>query len=272
MANPPPVTTYPFPLMLGLRPKEGPKGASIVIPWASAANPFQLNLLSQFQTGNFSTPQAIWIDNSSCPFPIVVNAEQEDQNLWVPATSQGMYPLLAQQAPLITITQQSPAIGAGINYAPAGRTHLTFLNAQQVSWSSSIPLAMPGWQTFQQTGQNPSASVNIFNPAQAISSAFTGKFLISLTGFLLTIACTAAWPATSSPTIFINQAGAQAFWWDSVTVQTGTVGVVYRFAYQFPNPIILPGGLSTVIATINDGPVGNLTFQGIVYYQLIPIG
>lgn len=164
--------------------REGSKVCSLNVNWAFVIAslpriPNQvfagvINLLSQAQTGNFSTIQAVWIDNSTCPYPVTLVSLETTQQIVVPAFHQGMYPILANTSPVFTLTLNYAldpnfafTIG-GIGTIPSTTqytTRLVFLNTPQRYFEKNAEVSTP----FSWTGE-------IIMTATGTPSFFLGQF------------------------------------------------------------------------------------------------
>jgi hypothetical protein len=164
--------------------KEGSKICSLNVNWAFVISslpriPNQvfaglINLLQQAQTGNFSTIQSVWIDNSTCPYPVTLVALETTQQIVVPAFHQGMYPIFANTSPVFSLTLNYTldanfafTIG-GIGTVPSTTqytTRLIFLNTPQRYFQKSAEVSAP----FSWTGE-------IVVTATSTPAFFTGQF------------------------------------------------------------------------------------------------
>lgn len=168
MANP---VTFPFPVQLGRPPPEGPKVVSISLNWQQVFDETkgfvaEINLLSQFQSGQFSTVQSVYVDNQTCPEMVTFICTDTGQTIRVPPFAKGMYPILSSQSPLFTLTLNlsfDPDYGQAFSECT---TRLFFLNTAQPSFEAA-PANL---------GQN-------FNTYSGILNGFTGanikQFLLS---------------------------------------------------------------------------------------------
>lgn len=135
---------FPQPIQLGKTPpdSEGPKTVAVAINWQAVVNATkaftqQINLLSQFQSGQFSTPQAVYIDNQTCPEMVTFVCADTGQQIRVPPFAKGMYPLLCSQAPEFAVTLNisfNPNNGQAFS---ACSTRLFFFNTEQVYFESA---------------------------------------------------------------------------------------------------------------------------------------
>ena len=144
----------------GLLPDEGPFIAAAKAIWGYQPQypadenyqPYQdINLQSQAQTGRFSRCQSVWVDNSANGIPVSLESRETGHTIYVPAFTQGMYPIICSASPNFRLTlliQQwfaryttPPPAGnillAGANF-PAGSTQIIFLNAPQRPYTTSI--------------------------------------------------------------------------------------------------------------------------------------
>lgn len=225
--------TYPFPLTLGLNPPEGSKGVSVTIPWnGGAANPYPINLLTQFNSGNFSTPQSVWIDNSSVPWPMMIVAEQQQQNIMVPPFSQGVYPLVIGQAPIFQVSLISVTQG-GNQSPPLGTSNLTFFNVPQVAWQQPAKLQLTQWVGVGLTNLTPNSySANvILGPAPT-------PYYREITSVMLSVGCSGATTAAQTVSIYLVETGfTTPFFADMIQLPISSTGAWYRTSLvNFSNP------------------------------------
>jgi len=130
---------------LPLSNREGSKCAYFNISWAAIlaqySNPpfvtAKLNLLQQFQTGNFTTVQAVYIDNSTCAAAVLVTCDQTGQNITLNAFSQGMFPIVCNYSPSFTIQALFPYSNGVIQYSTC-TTKFFFLNTPQKPFVNTI--------------------------------------------------------------------------------------------------------------------------------------
>lgn len=256
-------TSYPFPLTLGVAPSEGSKGVSVSIPWATVVNPFSINLLTQFQSGQFSTPQAVWVDNSSVPWPIVISCEQQQQNIWVPRFTQGMFPLIVGQAPIFSVQQLTNSLGGNTN-PPLGTTQMTFLNGQQQPWQQPAQLSLYQWSS-----SIGSASSGV--ALQVLGVPGTG-FYRMINSVQLAVGAATATTATQIVTITLGESGGSTFYTDLVSVASGTVGIFYRSGIlNYSSPPLLT--FNNGIWFFCNAPVtgANISFSLTIDFTLVQI-
>lgn len=100
---------YPSPVQIGTLPPEGSRAVAASILWNTVRQNnqgyvAQINLLTQYQSGQFTTVQSVWIDNLSNPWPLIFSVtEMTGQRIYVPANAVGLYPLIVPQAPIFTV-------------------------------------------------------------------------------------------------------------------------------------------------------------------------
>lgn len=91
----------------------------------------QINLLSQFQTGQFTTCQSVYVDNQTVPEMVTLVCNETGFTVRVPPFAKGIYPLLCSTAPTFTLTLNLCA-DPDYGYAySACTTRLFFFNTQQ---------------------------------------------------------------------------------------------------------------------------------------------
>lgn len=117
--------------------QEGSKSLGILFNWGALPGPPQsgnpqvpINLLQQYQTGQFTTIQAVWIDNTQNVRSVSLKAMETGQVITCPARCFGMFPVFTSVAPVfqltlnLSITPFNPPL-TGL------ATQLLFLNAPQ---------------------------------------------------------------------------------------------------------------------------------------------
>lgn len=134
-----------LPATSGVVPTEGSKVGVFPISWANTT-PFgssQLNLLQQWQSGQFTAPQCVFIDNSTNCYSVQIMCLQTGHTLKVPPFTSGLYPLLSSQSPSYAINLLFPnafiAAGAAANILSVTTTFY-FLNTQQAPFINPFPL------------------------------------------------------------------------------------------------------------------------------------
>ena len=121
---------------LGLIPPraEGLKTVPVAILWnQNTNNPqtfFLINFTTQVQTAQFTSVQAVYVDNSTCPLPVLLTSIETGQTIWVPAFTLGVYPIISGNNPQISV--QIAAVGP---YT----TKLQFFNNRQVPFQQVLP-------------------------------------------------------------------------------------------------------------------------------------
>lgn len=81
-----------------------------------------INLLQAFQSGQFTTIQSVWIDNTQTPVPVTLTCAATQHVINVPAFSEGMYPLASATAPVFVLAM-GPTLNAQGN-PPTGTFNL----------------------------------------------------------------------------------------------------------------------------------------------------
>lgn len=124
-----------LPITEGLAPPEGPKTVAVTIIWSlNPNNPqtvFPISFVSQVQTAQFTSVQAVYVDNSTCPYPVLLQSAETGQMLNVPGFTVGMYPIFSGANPNITVS-----IGTVGDFT----TRLQFFNLRQVPFQLANPI------------------------------------------------------------------------------------------------------------------------------------
>jgi hypothetical protein len=129
-----------IPVSNNVQPSEGSKTAQFNVHW-QLTSPFgtnNFNFLQQYQSGQFTTIQSVYIDNSTCPYSISLTCVQTGQTVIVRAFSQGMYPILASTSPSFVATLMSFLDrGSNITFENV-TTRFFFLNSPEQPYISDV--------------------------------------------------------------------------------------------------------------------------------------
>jgi hypothetical protein len=130
------------PVTIGVDPTEGSKVAGFNIKWALTVpfGTYNVNLLQQYQTNQFVTVQAIYVDNSTCPYQVKILNQQTGQTIYIPPFTVGMYPILTGTNPSFICTLFYVNDQAAGTYLSAVTTRLYFLNSKQDSYVATTPI------------------------------------------------------------------------------------------------------------------------------------
>lgn len=234
--------TYPFPTNLETEPPvgQGSKVARYLLNWTQifAGNASQgysttINLLQQFLSGQFTTIQAIYIDNSTNYYPVTVTAEDSGQTIFCAPFTQGMFPLVAANAAQFLVTLGVVAQPSGFTIA-VGSTKLFFFNTPQKPYETQ----QLGLGTNFQTTCN---VINTWTATRNILPALGPNNYYALSAFNLTVqtAPGGAGFAAATPINFeLQEAGfTNNLFMDGALCQTGTV-LYYSKQLLYPQPVI----------------------------------
>jgi hypothetical protein len=232
--------TFPQPMQLGTLPPEGSRSVAVGIPWLPATgNPFGpltssysygINLLPQYQSGKFTTVQAVWIDNSTCPYSVQLTCAESAQSIIAPAFSQGIYPLVVQQAPSFVATLLPLNLGSGAVLACT--TTLIFMNVPAPTYQQEQP-SIGGQTASISVPFNGSSSVVLPAPSGAKQHYLINSFQIfSQNG--------SVFPFPGSLGVLLAETGNQAFFEDAVLVNGTQTGPYYTKTVNYTSPVFLP--------------------------------
>jgi len=268
---------YPVTIDTLPRGTEGSKVLPVTINWLTVFNTLTLgggglptrlvaalNLLSQYQTGQFTTVQAVYIDNLSCMYPVVVTSLETGQRIKVNPLTAGMYPLFASIAPSFTITLeffQLPNYEQAYGGNNLGTTIVTFLNTPQrflESKYNGTPLTYVG---------SPSINVALTNiPLTDNAGGGIGNGMGPIDGNTLKRINMLTWTA------FPNAAFTSVATIEFDLIEVGLLGTFTRYFQRWAQPtgqitapvgvsnnIIFPGGLIQIDPT----STFNVQFSGI---------
>lgn len=132
------------PVSLGTIPKEVSKVCTVKIRWAADTYQFapfgeyKINLLQQYQSGQFTSVQCVYVDNSTVPYQVRLTCDETAAVVVIPPLSQGFYDLLTGQAPSFTLDIDVPQTTA--NFVPPlpCSTILNFLNVPQAEYQRLV--------------------------------------------------------------------------------------------------------------------------------------
>jgi hypothetical protein len=142
------ISTPITPIGWGTSPVQvGAKGAPFSINWVNVRNNiFEFNLTQYEFTNQLGYPQALFIDNSTCPYPVACLVSGLNQNINIPAFSQATVPLFMGSNSTLKFS-----IGQAPTY-PNVTTRVVILNtACEFAIAPSTPLAYQWQTTTQQT-------------------------------------------------------------------------------------------------------------------------
>lgn len=92
------------PVSFGYYPVEGSRAVSAQYSWTGTQTGFTEDLSQLAARGMETTPQTLFIDNSSCYQAVTINIFGSNQTIVVPSNFQGVYPALFTGSPGYTIT------------------------------------------------------------------------------------------------------------------------------------------------------------------------
>jgi hypothetical protein len=256
---------FPAPVLLGTLPAgpaEGSRCVSLSVNWdqqysASKFSSFAvpLNLLSQYNTGAFTTLQSVFVDNSTCSIPVTITAPEVNQTLRIPPFSQGMYPLIVAPATVLTLSGINPPgnLYTGLTGSawPSGTTKFCFLNTPQryyqaavqgkdtgpwgsLSWNLSNQLGNTTWALMPQPGLpggfQPPTLFYAFGGMQwdiNVSGATVASNYVALQ-LVTTFGANIAFATANIPLV--------------ITTPTAFAGSLYRNQWSFDPPLFLSDG------------------------------
>jgi hypothetical protein len=130
-----------IPVNQGVAPTEGSKSAAFSVLWSNTKpfGTFNMNLLQQYQSGQFTVVQSVFIDNSTCPYQVTVSNQQTQQTLRIPPFTQGMYPIISGANPSYVATLNSVVDNpSGMSFSDI-TTSFFFLNTPQQPYQITLP-------------------------------------------------------------------------------------------------------------------------------------
>lgn len=234
--------TPPFPTNLETEPPapQGSKVARYILNWAQifTGNAGQgyfstINLLQQFLTGQFTTIQAVYIDNSTNYYPVSILCEDSGQVVTCAPFTVGMFPLVAANAAQFLVSLNVIPQPSGFTLA-TGSTKLFFFNTPQKPFLSQ----QLGLGTNFQTA---TGIIRSMTATTVILPALGPNNYYALSAFALTAQPAGAGFAAAVPIVFQLQETGSTFnlWQDSALCNVGDV-LYYSAQHIFPQPNIQP--------------------------------
>lgn len=281
--------TFPQPVLLGVRPpdREGSKAVFYRIFWndlANAQNTFvaKLNLLAQFQTGQFTTIQSVFVDNSTVPEMVTVTCDETGFSFTVPPFAKGMYPICSASTPSFTLTLNESADPVyGMAYTTC-TTKFAFFNTPQ-PYFESLPSSF---------GQN----FNSYWTGLAFGPAGAGSQTVALTGqgggpglaslgngkvyafnsIDLVVISNAVFPAAGPTSVDLREQNASGPFvrWRTGFLASSTVAqqIVYTRQQTFPTPLMQIDPSNDFALAMSQVPAaGNVTVFFHTTYSVLTI-
>lgn len=119
-------TKTAFPTFNGFAPKQGPRALPIAFDF-TVESTMEFDLLIENTTGQIEYVQSVFVDNGNNPNPLVIYFPATQQRLIIPATAQGMWPV-------ITIDQVRGVISTVVD--PLATGNIILLN---------VPMPLTQW-------------------------------------------------------------------------------------------------------------------------------
>ena len=226
---------------------ENSKAAYLSIYWKAvhdATGGFYavINLLQQYQTGNFTTVQAVWIDNSTAPYEFVLNCLETTQTIRVAPFTMGMFPIFASTSPTFGATLNGLADPVYGLLNTDCTTEIFFLNTPQRYVVIPQPTYGQNWSQYTY-----GKVVNVAGAVPLVGITGNGlqnigyPFYYTITSCSVTIMLTTALTANWSTGFQLQEisSGPPFIRYDERHYSlSGALGVVYRSTWNFPNPML----------------------------------
>lgn len=242
------------------RKAEGSKAVLITQRWNDPALAGGLkatyNLLSQYQSGQFTDIQAVWIDNSTNYSPVVFTSVETGHVIRCPALGQGMYPVVSAAAPVFTLE-----LASGLGTLPLATTKLMLFNTPQRFFQN------PGGPVFQNVNRASGQIGVLPTPWLTITPTLFGpNQYFCLTGFQLSLSvASGSYGVTFTNEVFLLQNGNIVFA-DQFTCTSSSTTVVYDKAINFSNRTNPATTADIWSISISTPPVGGLLQFDLIYY------
>lgn len=240
------------------RKAEGSKAVLITQRWNDPALAGGLkatfNLLSQYQSGQFTDIQAVWIDNSTNYVPVVFTSVETGHVIRCPALGQGMYPVVSAAAPVFTLELAASFI------VPSGTTKLMLFNTPQRFFQN------PGTPVFQNVNRSEGQIGVLPTTWLTTATVFGPNQFFCLTGFQLSMSiASGSFGVTFTNTVSLLQNGNIVFE-DQFTCTSASAAVIYDKAINFSNRTNPLTATDIWTIAISTPPVGGLLEFVLIYY------
>ncbi len=157
-----PQNTNEWPIYNALVPKEGPRCVPFVVPFATAAGPYLIDLQQMVASKRMTVCQSIFIDNTGNDSPLIVNVGGSNQNIVCPSEAQGYFPILTPALPRFTIDTQG-----------TGNVQVIFIN---------VPVPAAVWSGVSETSIADAANGPVTPAAPGTASKLIGAVYYAPTG------------------------------------------------------------------------------------------
>lgn len=262
---------FPQPITLNTLPAEGSRVVTVILPWSTALQTDGLtylarwNFLAQFQSGQFSTVQAVLIDNNTVPYEVLLTEQELGQRIRIPPFAQGMYPVLAGPAPkfqAVLSANKDPSYNAFLPVV--GTTTFFFLNVPQRPYETR--------QLAQGQNYLTVSSFQNFIAPVTLLTALGGNQHFAISGLNLTMMSQGTgYNSAQQVQITLTESGA-AFnlWQDTFSAPSGDLQV-YSKQFVFPLPLIQRSASASLILACNTYPSGNMLLNYQIIYGIVTI-
>jgi hypothetical protein len=263
-----PSASYPFPVQIGTLPREGSKAIIVSLNWISAPTggivpTFQVNLLQQFQTGQFSSVQSVYVDNSSVPYSVTLVCNESGQTLQIPPFSQGTFPLLAETAPSFSASMRAfanPSYGTKILNCT---TDLYFLNTPQKPFLNRLPIYGQNFGTYFANFSMTSTQAPLTSTSGGIGLTALGPNMHYLINYI-SLTVIANNDAAGGVTVTLQEyghSGPYILWLDGFYCQPAVPGIVYSKIMQFDTPILTYDPLNSLELVMSAVPASGFAIE-----------
>jgi len=233
-------TPSPSPVKLNVQSPEGPKTLPVVLPFTSSVTSITLNLLTLLNSGQMSSVQSAFVDNSENTQQLSITSQLTGQTNVVPPESQAWVTILAPNQAQLTF--------ASTGAVPVTVQLCNFANTPGVISSNS---STPAFSFASGTGY-----LNVTDVAlDALTNAYGLK----------TIAFGQANNDTFRPAFLGTKAfsGSIAAGSTSATIITGSPSFFFTSAFIYVDPNAVVGTAADIVFSLKDG--SNTIFQRSLY-------
>lgn len=218
------------------------------------------NLLQEYQSGQFTTIQAIWIDNSTNSLAVRFTCLETGFTINVGPFTQGMYPLASNVAPIFTLSQPATVANS------ASTKFIVFNTPQRYFVQSNVTVFDGGAVNVDAPFNGAGIDTNFITNSNPATIFFRMK------AFQLSIRMITGgpWGGNQSVTLQLKD-NASVVWADTFNVTAASFGTLFDKAFQFPTPTNPTLNNDIWSLNVSAVPPGGLQFDMNYYFDTVNI-
>jgi hypothetical protein len=176
----------------GLAPAIGPVGLPVTLNFPDRTATFDLDFTKTIQDRDIDIIQSVWVDNADNPNKLIIQCDQTQQRLVIPAFAQQSLPIICPQDPRLNVSCDG-------NQVFAGKVQLIFQN---------IPVPIASWGPIDVTLNNVTVSQKPLGSNFTASTGNTGgASVVALAANVNATRRIIANPANNAETLYLQFGG-----------------------------------------------------------------